>query len=359
MADNDRILAGAAIGILGGGQLGRMAALAAANLGYRTVVLAPESDPPASQVAARTITADYLDDAALNEFARMVDVVTVEFENVPSSALEKLADHVPVRPGAHVLSVAQDRLLEKRHAEAVGAGVAPYAAVSDRPSLDRAVARLGRPSVLKTRRFGYDGKGQVKIGPDTDLGEAWAAVSEAPSILEGFVDFAGEMSVIVARSPDGVMAAYEPVWNEHENHILRTTTVPAPLSPEQSAQAVRLASAMAEELDVVGLLAVEMFLCKDGSVLVNEIAPRPHNSGHWTMNGAATSQFEQLVRAICNLPLGSTRALGRARMLNLLGDEAYRIDAFLEDPDAHLHLYGKAESRPGRKMGHVNWLFRD
>lgn len=340
-----------------------MTALAAARLGYRCVVLAPEPAAPASDVVSKTIQADYLDPAALRQFADLVDVVTLEFENVPAAALEILAEQVPVRPGAAALSVAQDRLREKRAAEAAGAAVAPYQAVDDVDGLQQALAAIGCPAVLKSRRMGYDGKGQVLLDPNqpqdaASLTAVWQTLGGTPAILEGFVDFDGEISVIVARTADGRTAAYDPVWNVHQNHILHTTTVPAPIPASQAAAATATALALAERLELVGLLAVEMFVGADGQLLVNELAPRPHNSGHWTMDGAATCQFEQLVRAICTLPLGDPAALGRAKMLNLLGDDSADVTAYLADAEAHVHLYGKAEARPGRKMGHVNWLYR-
>ena len=358
MAGKDIIAPGATIGMLGGGQLGRMAALAAANLGYKVHVLTPERDSPAAQVCAATTIADYTDRAALEAFAASVDVVTYEFENVPVEAAELLAEKVPVRPGAEALRVAQDRLREKEFAANLGIGTAPFRAVGAADELASALAAIGTPAVLKTRRMGYDGKGQTKILPDTAPDDSWAAIGGQPAILEGFVSFSMEISVIVARGLDGQTLCYPPVENRHVNHILDTTIVPAPIPPAQAATAEEIARKMAEALDLVGLLAVELFVTGDGHVLMNEIAPRPHNSGHWTMDACVTSQFEQQIRAVCGLPLGSVERYGDAEMKNLIGDEANGWLEILRDPAAKLHLYGKAEARPGRKMGHVNRIVR-
>ncbi|RKQ72799.1 5-(carboxyamino)imidazole ribonucleotide synthase [Oceanibaculum indicum] len=358
MAGKDIIAPGATIGMLGGGQLGRMTALAAANLGYKVHVLTPERDSPTEQVCAATTIADYTDRAALEAFAKSVDVVTYEFENVPVEAAEFLMEKVPVRPGPEALRVAQDRLREKEFAANLGIGTAPFRAVGAADELAAAIAAIGTPSVLKTRRMGYDGKGQTKILPGTNPDDAWAAIGGQPAILEGFVSFHMEISVIVARGLDGQTLCYPPVENRHVNHILDTTIVPAPIPPALVAEAEEVARKMAEALDLVGLLAVEMFVTEDGRVLMNEIAPRPHNSGHWTMDACVTSQFEQMVRAVCGLPLGSVERYGDAEMKNLIGDEAHDWLEILRDPAAKLHLYGKAEARPGRKMGHVNRIVR-
>ena len=358
MAGKDIIAPGATIGMLGGGQLGRMAALAAANLGYKVHVLTPERDSPAAQVCARTTIADYTDRTVLAAFASSVDVVTYEFENVPVEAAEFLMEKVPVRPGPEALRVAQDRLREKEFAANLGIGTAPFRAVGAADELAAAIAAIGTPSVLKTRRMGYDGKGQVKILPDSDLTAIWAAIGGKSAILEGFVDFEMEISVIVARGLDGRTLCYPPVENRHMNHILDTSIVPAPIPPALAATAEDIARKLAGALDLVGLLAVEMFVTADNRVLMNEIAPRPHNSGHWTMDGCVTSQFEQQVRAVCGLPLGSVERYGDAVMKNLIGDEANGWLDILHDPAARLHLYGKAEARPGRKMGHVNRIVR-
>ncbi|MFA7429690.1 MAG: 5-(carboxyamino)imidazole ribonucleotide synthase [Rhodospirillaceae bacterium] len=346
---------GGTIGILGGGQLGRMIALAAARLGYRCHIFTPEKDSPAAQVAAACTVAAYDDRTALAAFAKAVDVVTLEFENVPVVTVEFLAQTVAVRPGAQVLAVAQDRVSEKTFFNTF-TETAPWRAVNNEADLAAAVAALGTPSILKTTRLGYDGKGQTRIEADTNLSEAWAAIGRAPAILEGFVTFEREISVIVARAPDGAEEAYCPVQNEHRHHILDTTTAPAPIPDAVAEAAMDIARRAATDLDLIGLLAVEMFVTADGRVLVNEMAPRPHNSGHWTMDACYTDQFEQLVRAVCGLPLGSPQHRCGAVMKNLLGDDAHDWHAILSDPKARLHLYGKAEARAGRKMGHVNYL---
>lgn len=349
------IVPGSTIGIIGGGQLGRMTALAAARLGYRCHVFCPDEDGPAVQVAAATIAA-YDDARALAEFAGTVDVVTFEFENIPTASLRVLADHVLVRPGWKILETAQDRRAEKTFFQSIGSGVADWQAVSGTDDLARAVARIGRPSVLKTARLGYDGKGQVRIGPNTDLAEAWAAVGGQESILESFIEFEREISVIVARGSDGSSACFDVVENRHHNHILDVTTAPAQIDPGLAEQAADIARRAAAALDLVGLLAVEMFVTRNGGLLVNEMAPRPHNSGHWTMDACQTDQFEQLVRAICGLPLGSPERHSDAVMTNLIGADAEHWLSILQEPGTHLHLYGKTVARPGRKMGHVTRL---
>jgi 5-(carboxyamino)imidazole ribonucleotide synthase len=347
---------GATIGILGGGQLGRMIALAAAQLGLKAHIYCPDPDSPAFDVAAAHTIAAYEDEAALTAFAQAADVVTYEFENVPAATAALLARHRPLRPGAKALETAQDRLTEKAFVTGLGIKTAPFRAVDDLAGLERAVAELGRPSVLKTRRFGYDGKGQVMIRPETDLAEAWNAIGGQPAILEGFVPFTREVSVIAARSPDGEFAAYDVCENEHRHHILDVTRVPANIDAKAAAQALDVAHLIADALDYVGVLTVELFLVEaEGGqrVLVNEIAPRVHNSGHWTIEGAQTSQFEQHVRAICGWPLGAAQAIGAIEMRNLIGDDVAGWRDILATPGVHLHLYGKAEARPGRKMGHV------
>jgi 5-(carboxyamino)imidazole ribonucleotide synthase len=347
------IAPGATIGILGGGQLGRMTALAAARLGYRCHVLTPEADAPAAQVASRTTRAAFDDRSALAAFARGVDVATYEFENIPADGVAYLAQLVPVRPKPDILATCQDRLQEKDFLNGIGVATARYQEVNDPQGLARAVRDIGRPAVLKTARLGYDGKGQTMIRPETDLDQAWAALGGHRGILESFVDFAQEISVIVARGLDGTHATYVPVENQHRHHILDQTLAPARLAPQLSMKAEAIAVHIAQQLDLVGVLAVEMFVDRAPSVLVNELAPRPHNSGHWTIDACVTSQFEQLVRAICGLPLGSPERHSDAIMKNLIGDEVNQWPELLKDPGAKLHLYGKAEPRPGRKMGHV------
>lgn len=348
---------GATIGILGGGQLGRMTALAAARLGYRCHVLAPEADSPAADVAAAFTRAPYADEAALAAFAEAVDAVTLEFENVPVAALELLARRRPVRPGPAVLRVTQDRLAEKSFVAGLGIGVTGFARVASADDLAAARERLG-PGVLKTTRFGYDGKGQLRVDAGTDPAAAVETLGGPVLIYEAWVDFAQEFSVVTARGPSGQQASYVPVANEHRDHILAVTRAPAELPEGVAAAAVELAERIARALELEGLLAVELFLARDGRLLVNELAPRPHNSGHWTIDACAVSQFEQLVRAVCGLPLGDPARFADAEMENLLGDAVHRWPALLAEPGARLHLYGKREARPGRKMGHVTRLTR-
>ncbi len=344
---------GSTIGIIGGGQLGRMAAIAAARLGYRTHVYCPETDSPASHVAATTTVADYNDLDQLTAFAKSVDVVTFEFENIPVASVLHLSQSVAVRPSARVLEIAQDRSNEKRFFNGLGIGTAPWRDVLSADDLKTAVAALGRPSVLKTARMGYDGKGQIKIEADTDLDQAWADLNTDKAVLEGFVTFTGELSVIIARGLNGDSRCFDPVWNVHTRHILDTSTVPAPITPAQERSAIDIATRAAQALDLVGLLAVEMFLDQSGALLVNEMAPRPHNSGHWTIDACVTDQFEQFVRAVCGLPLGDPARHCDAVMTNLIGDDIERWRDILNKPNAKLHLYGKTEAREGRKMGHV------
>ena len=348
---------GSVIGILGGGQLGRMAAMAAARLGYRCHVFAPEADSPAADVAAAFTCAGYEDRSALDAFAAAVDVVTLEFENVPVTALDHLAGQRPVRPGPRVLRITQDRLAEKDFVAGLGCAVTGYARVETPADLERALAALG-PGVLKTTRFGYDGKGQVRVDEASDLGATLASLGQPVLIHEAWVDFVLELSVITARSPGGEVASYVPVENRHRHHILDVTLAPAAIPADLAAAAVAMAERIATALELEGLLAVEMFLTRDGRLLVNELAPRPHNSGHWTIDACAVSQFEQQVRAVCGLPLGDPSRFADAEMTNLIGNEVDRWPELLAEPGARLHLYGKREARPGRKMGHVTRLRR-
>lgn len=354
------IAPGATIGIMGGGQLGRMTALAAAELGYRIHVFTPEVDSPCAQVCAAETVATYEDTAALDRFADAVDVVTIEFENVPLDAARRVAGRRPFHPSPDVLAVTQVRSAEKTLVNRLGFGTAPWAPVADEVALVAAIERIGQPAILKSDRLGYDGKGQVRIvasgTPEAAAADAWARIGRVPSVLEGFVDFACEISVVLARGQDGAIAAYTPVANRHVAGILAETVAPAPIEPTLSAEALRTSGEIARALDYVGVLAVEMFVTKDGGLLVNELAPRPHNSGHWTIDACPRSQFEQHVRAVCGLPLGSPDRLADATMLNLVGDEVLRWRDYFADPSAHLHLYGKDEVRPGRKMGHVTFL---
>ena len=334
------------IGILGGGQLGRMLSVAASRLGLRCHIFEPGA-APAGDVAWRVTTAPYEDEAALRAFAHSVDVITYEFENVPTSALDLLESLRPIRPGRRALAVSQDRLTEKTFLTDIGLTVAPFADVPDQGALDDAIARIGRPSILKTRRMGYDGKGQVRIG------EGPADWTGAPSVLEGFVNFTAEISVIIARGTDGQVAAFDPGLNVHEGGILRTTTVPCGLPGRVTTDAVLIAARIANALDYVGVLGVELFVTPEG-LIVNEIAPRVHNSGHWTQAGCAVDQFEQHIRAVAGLPLGDGKRHVDVVMENLIGDDMDRVPALLAQPRTQVHLYGKGQARPGRKMGHVN-----
>lgn len=330
-----------------------MTALAAARLGYRCHIYAPAAGGPAALVSAAETAAAYDDLAALEAFAAAVDVVTFEFENVPHGCVKLLESRVPVRPNWNALRVSQDRAVEKRFLESIGAPVTRFRELAGPEELAEALAAFGRPAVLKTTRLGYDGKGQVLIDLGMEVGDAWQEMGAAVGILEGFVDFACEISVIVARGMDGGTAAYVPVENEHTRHILDTTTAPADIPEALAREAVAVAETIADALDLVGLLAVEMFVTRDGRLLVNEIAPRPHNSGHWTIDACACSQFEQFVRAVCGLPLGNPERHSDAVMTNLIGDDAVGWAALAAESGACLHLYGKTKTRPGRKMGHV------
>jgi 5-(carboxyamino)imidazole ribonucleotide synthase len=353
---------GSTIGILGGGQLGRMLAQAAASLGLDCHIYAPEAGSPAFAVSAARTVAPYEDETALRAFAASVDVITYEFENVPAASVRLLESLKPVRPGAKALEVAQDRLAEKALAWSLGARTAAFAPVNDAESLAAAIAAVGLPAVLKTTRMGYDGKGQAKIRTEEEAGSALAAMRGQPAILEAFIAFEREVSVVAARGLDGAFQAFDVTENEHRDHILHRSVAPARLSEPTARQAVAVARSVAEALDYVGVFAVEFFVTGNGAdetLFVNEIAPRVHNSGHWTLDGAICSQFEQHVRAAAGWPLGSPDLVGRgAEMINLIGDEAGEWRAIASDPDAKLHLYGKGEARPGRKMGHVNRLLR-
>jgi 5-(carboxyamino)imidazole ribonucleotide synthase len=357
------LVPGATIGILSGGQLGRMLALAAAKLGLKTHVYAPCPESPAFDVASARTIASYEDELTLAEFAGTVELITYEFENVPSRTTSILADSCVVRPGPETLAVCQDRLAEKEFLTAAGVKTAPYIRVDDAGALARAVAQIGRPSILKTRRFGYDGKGQVLVREGADLAVTFRTLGGAPAILEAVVPFSKEISVVAARGPGGEFAAYDVCENIHENHILKSTRVPARLPPELAAEATRLTRVIADALVYCGVITIEMFVtggAGDGclELLVNEIAPRVHNSGHWTLDGAATSQFEQHIRAIAGWPLGAAsrhgaEAGGHIEMDNLIGEDVLAWAKILGEPGASLHLYGKPDARPGRKMGHV------
>jgi 5-(carboxyamino)imidazole ribonucleotide synthase len=351
----------ATIGILGGGQLGRMLALAAARLGFKCHVLCPDPGSPAFDVVRRVTEADYADMAALDRFAADVDVVTYEFENVPAETATFLSARKPVLPDPKVLAITQDRLTEKEFVKSLGIGTAKFAAVDSGVGLTAALAKVGRPAVLKTRRFGYDGKGQIMIrdGGDPAMFEELGGQAQ---ILEAFVPFEREISVVAARARDGAVECFDVIENEHRDHILKTSRVPAAVTPAVTAEARRIAETIAAAFDYVGVLAVEMFVVKDGgshAVLVNEIAPRVHNSGHWTIDGASVSQFEQHIRAVAGLPLGKPIRRGRIEMTNLLGAEVEDVGKWLATAGAAVHLYGKTAVRPGRKMGHVTQVFAE
>ena len=354
------ILPGATLGILGSGQLGRMFAKAAAELGYCVHVFSSVENSPTGLVANRETVADFDDVEALTEFAQSVDVVTLEFENIPAEAAELVAQYVPVRPSANVLHIAQNRLREKNFLKKLGIATAPFAEVNTPEQLSAATEIIGVPAVLKTADSGYDGKGQAKIHSLTEAKEAWASIDRQPAILEGYVDYHRECSVLVARSPTGELAVQGPFANDHADHILDVSMFPSLELTTYASAARSIARQIGIALKLVGIACVEFFLTKDGELLVNEIAPRPHNSGHLTIDAAATSQFQQQVRAICGLPLGSTVPISAAAMVNLLGDlwqkGEPRWTKVLKDPSVRLHLYGKAEPRPGRKMGHLTVL---
>jgi 5-(carboxyamino)imidazole ribonucleotide synthase len=348
---------GATLGILGSGQLGRMLAMAARSLGYRIGVYSPEANSPAGVIADFETVGAYEDAAAVAAFARRVDVLTFEFENVPAASTRAIGDAVPIRPSGEVLHVTQNRLREKGFLQSRGFPVTPFRKVECWEDLRDAVTALGVPGVLKTADFGYDGKGQVKILAAAETEAAWKTMRGAPAIYEAFVSFEKELSVVAARTAAGDFAAYPVFENAHANHILDVTIAPAEVDPAVGREAVELARGILDELEVVGLLTVELFLTTGGKVLVNELAPRTHNSGHLTIDACVTSQFEQQVRAVCGLPLGSTELREPAAMANLLGhlwsDGPPDWSAALSDPGVKLHLYGKTEPRPGRKMGHL------
>ena len=344
---------GQTIGIMGGGQLGRMLAMAAARMGLRANIFDPDQTSPAGGVAQQLFSASYRDRMALTAFARASDVITYEFENIPSSALDIVGALRPIRPGIRALEVSQDRLTEKNFLNEQGCATAPFAAVDSLEDLKDAIETIGLPAILKTRRLGYDGKGQMRITAASQAEAAWAGINEEPAILEGNIAFGFEASIIAARGLDGAISVYDPGENLHRGGILATTTIPSRLSPPQRHEAILMAAKLLNALDYVGILAVELFVTRDG-LLVNEIAPRVHNSGHWTQNGCAVDQFEQHIRAIAGWPLGDGTRFANVVMENLIGDGIDRLHEFTRNPRAAVHLYGKADTRPGRKMGHVN-----
>ena len=346
----------ATIGILGGGQLGRMLALAAARLGFHCHAYSPEADSCAFDVVHDFTCAPYEDHAALARFADAVDVITYEFENIPAETAAFLAARRPILPDPNVLARTQDRLVEKNFVKDLGIATAPFASIETAADVAKAVAAIGLPAVLKTRRMGYDGKGQKMIGGKDDPAAAWAELHSVPCILEGFVPFEREISVVAARSRDGQVECFDVAWNEHSNHILKTSRVPAPTSDDYVVEARRITETIANAFDYVGVLAVEMFVVGQGSgpaVLVNEIAPRVHNSGHWSIDGCTVSQFEQHIRAVAGWTLGKPVRHGDVEMTNLIGTEVNDYARWLGEPGVSVHLYGKTDPRPGRKMGHI------
>jgi 5-(carboxyamino)imidazole ribonucleotide synthase len=357
MSHEKPLLPGATIGVMGGGQLGRMFAVAARRIGYRVHTFSPEKDGPAAQFSDFATTASYDDEAAVTNFARAIDLLTFEFENIPATTIEWASRDQLVRPRGEVLLIAQNRLREKEFLSGAGFPVAPFRRIASASDLTSGVETIGRPAILKGAAFGYDGKGQERIDPETDLEAIWSGRRDELCVLEGVVDFEKEISVIVARGPDGATAVFPVCENIHRHHILDLTLAPARVDQEVAKEACELACEVAISLDLVGLLAVEMFLRRDGKLVINELAPRPHNSGHWTIEGCATSQFEQHLRAVCGLSLGATGILRPSAMVNLLGElwgggEPNWARA-LAVPNVHLHLYGKRQPRPGRKMGHL------
>jgi 5-(carboxyamino)imidazole ribonucleotide synthase len=366
-ADVTPLRSGASIGILGTGQLGRMLALAAARLGFKAHIYGPEADAPAHQVADAHTVAGYDDAAMLAEFAGKVDVVTYEFENVPEETARILSASASVHPPAIALQVAQDRLIEKQHLEKLGIAVAPYRGINSAEELEQAISDGLAPGILKTRRFGYDGKGQVRIDTTTNASEAFAEIGNQPAILEGFVSFEREISVIAARSQNGAFVPFDVAENVHRNGILHTSTVPADIDPSIARQAAKMAQLLMDDLDYVGVLGLELFHCPGGQgtdqaaqtplapvLIANEFAPRVHNSGHWTMDACLICQFEQHIRAVAGWPLGNGKRHSDVIMTNLIGDEVHAASELAANHDTALHLYGKAEARPGRKMGHIN-----
>ncbi len=346
------------IGILGGGQLGRMTVQAAERLGYKCHIYTPEQNSPASQVAADTTISGFGDDATLALWAQSVDVITYEFENVTLAAVQQLEQYKPVYPNSEALRICQDRLYEKSFCAELNIPTAPWLPVISGEEATQAAQHFGVPLIMKTARLGYDGKGQMRVDGVDDAPMAFFALNHTDVIAEALVDFDFEMSVIVARGIDKQMACYPPVKNIHRDGILHQTQAPAELPQALAQQAMQIAQTLAEKLDIVGLLAVEMFATKDGRIMVNELAPRPHNSGHWTLDAAMTSQFEQLVRAITGLPLGPADATHQAVMTNLLGDDIHNLTAYQNRADAHIHFYGKTDAQPGRKMGHVTEIIK-
>ncbi len=350
---SDPLSSGSAIGILGGGQLGRMLSVAASRLGYKTHIYDPHPDNPAGQVAAQTTIASFADTTALMEFAKTVDIVTYEFENIPTSALDSIEAYCSIHPNREALRISQDRLTEKNFLQSLNLNTAPYADIPDRSTMPAAMRTIGTPAILKTRRLGYDGKGQIRINDPQKCENAFDQMQGQPTLLEGVIEFECEFSVIAARSMTGDVVAFDPGENTHVNGILRTTTVPSRLNAKQSTDAVLLAAKILNELNYVGVLGVELFLA-DATLIVNEIAPRVHNSGHWTQNGCVVDQFEQHIRAITGLPLGDGTRYTDVTMENIIGDQVTQRSDLMTQSNTAIHLYGKTAFKSGRKMGHVN-----
>ena len=350
---NKTLISGSTIGILGGGQLGQMLSMAAARLGFKTHIFEPSENPPASNVASEFTRAEYDDYDALKQFASSVDVVTYEFENIPTAALDIIETQSEIFPNREALKISQDRLIEKEFINKLGFKTASFCEVNSIEELIHAINQIGAPSILKTRRFGYDGKGQVKVQPSSKPEEIWKNLGEKALILEGFINFSSEFSVIGSRSKDGQISCFDPGENVHKDGILRTTTVPAHLTNQQKTEAVLITAKILETLKYVGVIGIEFFLEKN-SLVINEFAPRVHNSGHWTQNGCTVDQFEQHIRAITGWKLGNAERHSDVIMENLIGDEIYKTNQLVEDGSIALHLYGKADVNPGRKMGHFN-----
>ena len=350
---NKTLISGSTIGILGGGQLGQMLSMAASRLGFKTHIFEPSENPPASNVSSKFTRAEYDDYDALKQFASSVDVVTYEFENIPTAALDIIETQSEIFPNREALKISQDRLIEKEFINKLGFKTASFCEVNSIEELIHAINQIGAPSILKTRRFGYDGKGQVKVQPSSKPEEIWKNLGEKALILEGFINFSSEFSVIGSRSKDGQISCFDPGENVHKDGILRTTTVPAHLTNQQKTEAVLITAKILETLKYVGVIGIEFFLEKN-SLIINEFAPRVHNSGHWTQNGCTVDQFEQHIRAITGWKLGNAERHSDVIMENLIGDEIYKTNQLVEDGSIALHLYGKADVNPGRKMGHFN-----
>ena len=350
---NKTLISGSTIGILGGGQLGQMLSMAASRLGFKTHIFEPSENPPASNVASKFTRAEYDDYDALKQFASSVDVVTYEFENIPTAALDIIETQSEIFPNREALKISQDRLIEKEFINKLGFKTASFCEVNSIEELIHAINQIGAPSILKTRRFGYDGKGQVKVQPSSKPEEIWKNLGEKALILEGFINFSSEFSVIGSRSKDGQISCFDPGENVHKDGILRTTTVPAHLTNQQKTEAVLITAKILETLKYVGVIGIEFFLEKN-SLVINEFAPRVHNSGHWTQNGCTVDQFEQHIRAITGWKLGNAERHSDIIMENLIGDEIYKTNQLVADGSIALHLYGKADVKPGRKMGHFN-----